>query len=280
MSKQLSEDTLATYRKATFRISRGKRLKTLEDAAAFVEERGFITLWPIKGIDLPSLWKAVAGDRPVASAHDDPGHITWGWKDQMLDKRRWYYGKLLRGKATIVSLEVLPYFYALSERVAELDDYRLAYEDGRLTHEAYRVAEALFHHGAQNTIQLRRRAQLSSPSSKSRFDKALTDLQRGLWLIPIGVAEAGAWRYAFTYELFERWFPNVAKQARGISPADARSHLTGLYLDSVGVSTPSAVGKLFGWRNADVNAALERNSELARAQPLEDGRWKSARIRS
>ncbi|MBK9210977.1 MAG: hypothetical protein IPL71_22930 [Anaerolineales bacterium] len=41
----------------------------------------FIYFWPIKGIDLPSLWTAVAGDRPVADKHDDPGHITWGWKD-------------------------------------------------------------------------------------------------------------------------------------------------------------------------------------------------------
>ena len=49
---------------------------------------------------MPSLWTAVAGDRPVADAHDDPGHITWGWKDRSLDKKIWYYGKILRRKAT------------------------------------------------------------------------------------------------------------------------------------------------------------------------------------
>ncbi|MCK7520523.1 MAG: hypothetical protein MZV64_23930 [Ignavibacteriales bacterium] len=50
-------------------------------ASTFVNRRGFVFFWPISGIDLPSLWTAVAGDRPVADKHDDPGHITWGWKD-------------------------------------------------------------------------------------------------------------------------------------------------------------------------------------------------------
>ncbi len=64
---------------------------------------------------MPSLWTAVAGDRPVADKHDDPGHITWGWKYKALGKKIWYYAKTLRKKATMISLEIAPYFYALSE---------------------------------------------------------------------------------------------------------------------------------------------------------------------
>ena len=124
---RVPDKSLQTYRARTYKTAPGTRLQTLDDALAFVEARGFATLWPIQSFDLPSLWTAVAGDRPVADEHDDPGHITWSWKDQMLDKRQWYYGKLLRGKATLVSLEVIPVFYALSDRVAEIDDYRLAY---------------------------------------------------------------------------------------------------------------------------------------------------------
>ena len=103
----LLKEELQAYRAKTFRLTSGTQLTGIEDALAYVQERGFLTLWPIKGIDLPSLWTAVAGDRPVADEHDDPGHITWRWKDSMLDHRRWYYGKLLRGKATIVSLDVI-----------------------------------------------------------------------------------------------------------------------------------------------------------------------------
>jgi hypothetical protein len=36
----------------------------------------------------------------VPNDHDDPGQITWRWKDDKLGKNIWYYGKILRRKAT------------------------------------------------------------------------------------------------------------------------------------------------------------------------------------
>jgi hypothetical protein len=274
----LLKEELVAYRGKTFRLTPGTQLTSIEDALAYVQERGFITFWPIKGVDLPSLWTAVAGERPVADEHDDPGHITWRWKDTMLNQRRWHYSKLLRGKATIVSLDVIPYFYALSERVADLDDYRPLYHEGRLTYEAYSVAEALLHHGPHHTIQLRRLANLSAQSAKARFDKALTDLQRGLWILPIGVAEAGAWRYAFIYELFDRWFPEVAEQARGITLTEARAFLAIRYLDSVGASQPKDIAKLFRWPTKHVMDSLTKLEGAGDARPLEDGRWISTKV--
>jgi len=274
----LSDEVLRAYRADTFRLLPGAALASVEDALTFVNERGFVTLWPIKGIDLPSLWTAVSGDRPVASEHDDPGHITWRWKDDMLNRRRWYYGKLLRGKATFVSMHVLPYFYALTERVAELDDYRLAYEAGHLSQEARVVADVLYNKGAQHTIQLRRMAHLSARSSKSRFNKALVDLQRGLWVLPVGVAHAGSWRYAFTYELLDRWLPEISQRARGITMLEARAHLTGLYLDSVGASTPRLIGRLFGWQPKEITSALSRLEEAGCAAALSDGRWVTVKV--
>src|SRR5512143_2614192 len=106
---------LSNYRNQMFRTGRTKRLISQAEARKFVDERGFIYFWPVKGIDLPSLWAAVAGDRPVADAHDDPAHVTWGGKDNALPKRIWYYAKVLRRRATMISLDIAPYFYALSE---------------------------------------------------------------------------------------------------------------------------------------------------------------------
>jgi hypothetical protein len=109
-----------------------------------------------------SLWDAVCGRvKPVPNEHHDP-HIqkTWGWKDTSLDKRWWYYGKLLRKKATLVSLELLPFFYALSENYGDPDDYLQQYREGRLSHEAKQIYEALLEHGPQHVIELRRLARL------------------------------------------------------------------------------------------------------------------------
>src|SRR3989337_2844654 len=136
----VAEQRLTDSRRETFHRDPARRLKSKQDAVAFVNQRGFVFFWPIKGVTLPSLWAAVAGNRPVADAHDDPGHVTWGWKDSMLGARQWDYAKLLRKKATIVSPAVAPYFYALSQNFgAPEQDYLLQYEQGALTHEAKTV---------------------------------------------------------------------------------------------------------------------------------------------
>ncbi len=141
---QLSAALLAAHRARTFHLPPLPRIQNPQQALTWVNERGFVYFWPIKGIDLPSLWVTVAGERPVGSNHDDPGHITWGWKDDALDKRIWYYGKILRRKATIISLDIAPYFYALSENYgAPEEDYMLAYEQGHLTLAAKQVYEAI-----------------------------------------------------------------------------------------------------------------------------------------
>ncbi|MGW8251657.1 MAG: AlkZ-related protein, partial [Anaerolineales bacterium] len=107
--KPLPWKLITAYRSRTFRTMPGNRLRTRDEAVDFVKERGFILFWPIKGITYPSLWTAVAGDRPVADQHDDPGHVTWGWKDALLGGQAWYYAKVLRKKSTIISLPVAPY---------------------------------------------------------------------------------------------------------------------------------------------------------------------------
>jgi uncharacterized protein YcaQ len=275
---RISQARLRAYRAAAFRLSRGRRVRTPRQALSFVNERGFAFFWTIDGIDLPSLWTAVAGDRRVPREHDDPGHVTWGWKDSALSQRRWFYAKLLRGKSTMVSLKTLPYFYALSERLGDLDDYDLAYDAGRLSREARAVADALRLNGAQHTVALRQLTHLASEASKPRFDKALHDLQRGLWVVPVGVAEAGAWRYAFIYELFDRWFPSIARQARDIPRDVARRHLTRLYLDSVGAADVRQVRSLFGWGQPEVEQALEAVVGAGNAFRLADGRWATARL--
>lgn len=275
---RLKKTALEAYRRKTFGLPPHPPLRSARDAVSFVNRRGFVYFWPIQGIDLPSLWSAVAGARPVASAHDDPGHVTWSWKDALLSERRWYYGKLLRGKATMVGLDDLPYLYALSERVDELDDFLLAYDEGRLSWEAKLVGEALLQNGAQHTIRLRQLSHLEGDSSKTRFERALTELQRGLWILPIGVADAGSWHYAFIYELFDRWFPNTVDMARPIAREQARACLAARYLDSVGAAEPGQLVKLFQWKKDGVSAALDSLEQEGRAIRLDDGRWATTKI--
>jgi len=247
---------LHTHRIRTFNLPPSKRLASPSQALTFINKRGFIYFWPIKGIDLPNLWTAVAGDRPVASKHDDPGHITWGWKDNALNKKIWYYGKILRRKATMISLDVVPYFYALSENYGSPeDDYLVIYEEGRMTQSAKQVYETLLTEGALNTIDLRRASKLTNVKD-SEFNKAIESLQSDFKILPTGVAKAGAWKYSFIYEIVPRHFPELPEQARKIGESDARAKLIELYFESVGAAQERDAVKLFGWKKELVTRAI------------------------
>jgi len=126
----------------------------------------------------------------------------------------------------------------------DLDDYLQEYAEGRLTAEAKAVYEALLEHGPLDTVRLRREAHMSTQSAKSRFERALVELQVGLKVLPVGIAEAGAWRYAFVYELFQRWFPEIPRQARAIKRGEARRVLVQRYLDNAVVADRKMIGKV------------------------------------
>lgn len=256
---ELPAELLAAYRGRTYLLPPNPRLQNPDQALDWVNERGFAYFWPIKGIDLPSLWVTVAGDRPVADAHDDPGHITWGWKDAALGKRRWYYSKLLRKKATLVSLEVAPYFYALTENYGSPEeDYLMLYEQGRMTLAAKLVYEALLKEGTLNTVDLRKAARLTSKQSDTEFNRALEVLQVDMKILPVGVAEAGAWNYAFIYDIVPHHYPDLPEQARLIGEAEAREKLAGLYFRSQGAAQARDLQKLFGWSPEITQRVLKR----------------------
>lgn len=275
----ISLEAVRDYQALTFRTLPGQRLHTPAQAVDFVRQRGFIFFWPITGVRLPSLWAAVAGDRPVADAHDDPGHVTWGWKDASLGKRQWYYAKVLRKKATIIDLDIAPYFYALSENYGSPeDDYLTLYEQGRLTQEARLVYEALLAESPLDTIALRRATHMTSSTSDSRFNRALMDLQADFKILPVGVTQSGAWHYAFAYDITARHFPELPDQAHSIRTSTARNKLAELYFRSLGAAPLAGLSKLFGWpmerasRTVDnlVESGILRRGLLAEGHP---GEW-------
>jgi len=268
---------LQTHRTRTFNLPPTKRLSSQAQALTFVNKRGFVYFWPISGINMPSLWTAVAGDRPVADKHDDPGHVTWRWKDNALDKKIWYYAKILRKKATMISLEVAPYFYALSENYGSPEeDYLVAYEEGRLPQAAKQVYETLLKEGMLNTIDLRRAAKLAN-AKESEFNKALEVLQSDFKILPVGVAEAGAWKYSFIYEIVPRHYPDLPEQARKIKESEARRKLVELLFESVGAAQSGDVNKIFGWKKEltawTISSLVEKRTLVESDHPKQKGEW-------
>ncbi|MEJ5202448.1 MAG: crosslink repair DNA glycosylase YcaQ family protein [Anaerolineales bacterium] len=255
---ELSLERLKAHRARMFRILPELRLHTLEQAVRFVNERGFVFFWPVKGFPFPSLWVATAGDRPVADEHDDPGHITWNWKDGLLGKKVWYYGRVLLRRNMMISLTSLPYFYALSPNYGDYEnDYLIDYQQGLLTADARAVYEALLKKGALDTLSLRRTAHMEDISCNNRFNRALDELQTTFRILPVAVAPVGAWRYAFVYDIVARHFPELVEKARPISEKEARLHLAQCYFEALGASTLTEFKKMFKWQETDCQRVIQ-----------------------
>jgi hypothetical protein len=247
-----------------YRLRKTLRLKDADDIRQFVNEVGVCLLFPVQNVEMPNVYQAVAGyAKDMTAKHDDPAiSLTWNTKDRSLDQRWWYYGKLLRNKATLVSLELLPAFYALSENFGEEDDYLHEYQAGMLSADAKNIYEALLKNGAMHAIELKRKSNLYGDELKSKFDKALNELQTGLKVLPVGIAEAGAWRYAFIYEIVSRWFPDVSSEAQKLSRSEARAIIMKHHLQNVIAASQKQIVGVFSWSAREVEAATKQLVEL------------------
>jgi DNA glycosylase AlkZ-like len=127
------------------------------------------------------------------------------------------------------------------------EDHLIAYHEGRLTLAAKQVYEAILKEGPLNTIDLRKTAHMTNKSSDTEFNRALEVLQADFKILPVGVAEAGTWRYAFIYALVAQHMPELVEKSRFIGEAEARQKLTSLYFQSVGAAQPRDLSRLFGW---------------------------------
>ena len=118
------------------------------------------------------------------------------------------------------------------------------------------IYEALLKEGALDRISLRKAARLTSSSAERLFNKALDDLQIELKVLPIGVAEVGAWKYSFIYELTHRQFPWLLKKAQPINESLAYRTLAGLYFAALGVAQSKDLVRLFHWPHSEIEKTL------------------------
>ncbi len=159
----------------------------------------------------------------------------------------------------MISLDLIPTFYACSENLGDLYEYLEQYRAGMMTAEAKWIYEALLEHGPLDTIRLRRESRMSGRSAKSRFDRALVELQVGMKVLPVGVARTGRWKYAFTYDIVQRHFPELPEQAREIKRSQAQRTLVSRYVDDVVAADRKQIARIFHvfrWTSSELERAI------------------------
>ncbi|MHB1007257.1 MAG: AlkZ-related protein [Chloroflexota bacterium] len=248
------ETRALAYRKRRFRQTPEHRLQSIQEAATFIDDMGLCLFQTNHGIELPSLWGAVAGTSAPAprwGQHDDVYELAWNWKDRLFAGGHFYYGKALGNYRLFVSTDMLPYLWALSELNygGEPDDYLELYQDGKLSVDAKNIYRVLREHGPASTTVLRRASGIASGDDAwSRFERALTELQRGLLVAATGIARDNAWKYTFRYATLLDAFPKEVADAMRFSSRQALAHVLAHYVGLVGTATPRQASRLFGWR--------------------------------
>ena len=159
----------------------------------------------------------------TGDAETDP----WEWRIRVLDERSDIaYGKFFFRKSGYITKQWFPYFLSARRGDASVDDL---YDDGKISTLAKGIYDVIRDHGAIPVHEIKHICGCAK-EDKGRFDRALTDLQSGMFITTCGrrqkISVSGSeygWASAMycTAEMF--WGGDVFDAAARITKADAES---------------------------------------------------------
>ncbi|MCL2060057.1 MAG: hypothetical protein FWH01_13575 [Oscillospiraceae bacterium] len=205
-------------------------IKNWDDFCVGLEDAGFSIfggndegVFGLIGFD----WLNESPDSPIRWHTGDPETDPWQWRIRVLTERDDIaYGKVFFRKGGFITRKWYPYFLAARQNG---DSFADAYEDGHISHFAKRVYETLSAYGALPTHQIKVYGSFGR-NEQSRFEKALVDLQMGLYITICGQAqkrnrhgEEYGWS-SMVYCLTEQFWPaGVFDEAAGIGADEAEA---------------------------------------------------------
>lgn len=259
MEKLITKKEVDAYRRTKWR--RG-RLRTLEEAAGFLDGAGMCLLFACRDIPLPKMYDCAA-----------EGVNWWAWKDLLQEKKLAFSGRIVRRKATLVSMKLLPAFYAVYQTGGGYAMYEEEYYWGKLGELANRVAEYLDRNGPTPTDALRRAVMPAGKQHTRRFHAALLELQSKFKIVTVGL-EDRSWGVR-VLDLFVNWIPEkVERRAEKMDRREALESILGAFVDTAGAVPEAVVARTFGWHSADASGAIE---SLIGAGRLRRGRFRGDR---
>jgi hypothetical protein len=276
----MDQAALVGRRRRNFRHFPSRRVRSPRTALEFVNAVGLCSTFHRFPEGLGCLWEAVVGRAtprwPRRSHHDDGIGVTWELKDVLPARRQVYYGKLVKGRPVLVALDLFPAFYALGRGDQRAPAYRKEYEAGRLSLTAKRIMDCLLRESPQYTRGLRAECFMLEPARTHEFERAMGELQQGLWIVK--TEERYEPTFSYRWDLLERWLPDQVAEGRRLRRPAALERLITRYLAGAVYSTPGLIARLFGLGRPEVEATLHRLARAGRVSgPVEvpgwAGRW-------
>jgi len=209
-------------------------IRSLDAAAAWVDDVGLALLFPKADVVLPSLWEQVAGAAEVEWPSPEMDFL-WPAKDELPARGLVCVGKHLARVVSCVAPRLLPALVAANGDDADPGP----------------VAEAVRALGPLTAPQLREETGLP----KKEVDRALVSLHHRLVLTTSHLVEQDAGWGALAHDLLARkWRLPPRLPARD----EARRELATLVLDAARELTAADLAGVFGWRRKEAAEILDQ----------------------
>jgi hypothetical protein len=231
------------------------RVRTLPQAAAWIDRVGLALLFPKPDVVLPSLWEQINGTPEENWAIRDADGTFVGWtrelaflwrtKDDLPGRGLACVGKHLARVVACVSPAYLPLLVAAAGP-PELDEIEQA------------VAGAVRENGPLTAPQLRGLLGLE----KKQVERTVAALHRRLVLTHSHLVEDGEGWGKLAHELLGRKWELPRRLPE---PADARRQLAQRVLASAGELTAADLGGALGWRRREAVRVLDEIAESREA---------------
>lgn len=240
MPEVLPEE-IEVHRDRMWRRDPENRVEDVYTAERFIEDVGFCEALTDSRRPGPSLYVAVCGRRdahmPRNVQKDPESRLAWSIKDDVMRRGKCFYGKLLRGRSTFIAPRLLPFFNALWGMPRKL-------EKKMLSADAQAILKIMRREWEMASRDLREE---SGILPRARFEKAMTELQRSLKLIPTEVLYEPTFTYIWSIP--EARFADQLNE--NVSRDDALKEIARSYLVGAGMTVRGELARVTGLRSPE-----------------------------
>lgn len=262
-------ENVELYRDRKWRREEALKAETAQDIESMVEDLGFCLGLTDVRTNLPSVYIAVCGRRdahmPRNVQKDPEASAAWVLKDEVMQRGKVYYAKLVKGNSMFVASRMVPYFNAIwgVPKKAEKDE---------LSENALKVLKVLRKEWEMATGDLRAEAGIKE---KKDLTKAIDELQKKMKVVPQEVLYAPKFTYIWT--LAESRFPK--ELAKKVTREEAVRELARCYLQMCGLTLLGDMSRAFGLPRWETGRANHQLFDEGFADRLDNGVYRLPELR-
>jgi hypothetical protein len=265
--KTLPEE-IEQYRDKKWRRDESLKVDSAADVEAMVNDLGFCLGLTDARKNLPSVYIAVCGRRdahmPRNVQKDYEASRAWVLKDEVVQRGKAYYAKLVKGNSMFLAPRMIPIFNAIwgVSKKAEKDE---------LSANARKVLKVLRKEWEMATSDLRAEAGIKE---KKDLTRAIDELQRKMKVVPQEVLYMPKFTYIWT--LAEARFPE--EMAIKMPRDEAVRELARAYLSMGGMTLLGDMSRTFGFPRWESGRANHQLVDERFAERLATGIYKLSSI--